>query len=129
MWRRAKCILTAVVSCYCHQIPLLFHFITLLYQPTVYSVNAQDDLYPLLLQLGVPRSVRQICHKLAELGWLFRKVRAFIEGKKIEKTAGLVVQVGGGRGGAEQKAFDCENSGVGDEESWLDPWLTWLKLC
>ena len=48
---------------------------------------------PLLLQLGVPRSVRQICHKLAELGWLFRKVRAFIEGKKIEKTAGLVVQV------------------------------------
>ena len=70
----------------------------MLYQPTVYSVNAQDDLYPLLLQLGVPRSVRQICHKLAELGWLFRKVRAFIEGKKIEKTAGLVVQVGGGRG-------------------------------
>ena len=47
------------------------------------------------MQLGVPRSVRQICHKLAELGWLFRKVRAFIEGKKIETTAGLVVQVRG----------------------------------
>ena len=47
------------------------------------------------MQLGVPRSVRQICHKLAELGWLFRKVRAFIEGKKNETTAGLVVQVRG----------------------------------
>ena len=82
---------------------------------------------PLLLQLGVPRSVRQICHKLAELGWLFRKVRAFIEGKKIEKTGGLVGQVRWG--GGEQKVFDCENSGVGDEDPWPDRWLTWLKLC
>ena len=47
------------------------------------------------VQLGVPRSTREICHKLAELGWLFRKVRAFIDGKKMEKTAGLVVQVRG----------------------------------
>ena len=47
------------------------------------------------MQLGVPRSAREICHKLAELGWLFRKVQAFIEGKKTEKTAGLVVQVRG----------------------------------
>ena len=44
--------------------------------------------------------MRQICHKLAELGWLFRKVRAFIEGKKNETTAGLVVQVRGEEEGA-----------------------------
>ena len=45
------------------------------------------------LQVGVPRSVREECHKLGELGWLFRKVRSFTENKKLEKTAGLVVNV------------------------------------
>ena len=44
-------------------------------------------------QVGVPRSAREECHKLAELGWLFRKIRSYTESKKLEKTVGLVVNV------------------------------------
>ena len=41
----------------------------------------------------MPRSAREECHKLAELGWLFRKIRSYTETKKLEKTVGLVVNV------------------------------------
>ena len=34
-----------------------------------------------------------LCHKLAELGWLYRKVRQFIDSKTKDKSQGLVGQV------------------------------------
>jgi gamma-tubulin complex component 3 len=53
--------------------------------------SKSEDGYRVDPKVGVPRSVREECHKLGELGWLFRKVRSFTENKKLEKTAGLVV--------------------------------------
>lgn len=37
--------------------------------------------------------VRDIVHRLCEVGWLFRKVKTFIDTKTQDKTAGLVCQV------------------------------------
>ena len=45
------------------------------------------------VQVGVSTSVRELCHKLAELGWLYRKVRNFIDSKGRDKARGLVCQV------------------------------------
>ena len=44
-------------------------------------------------QIALPSSVRDLCHKLAELGWLYRKVRQFIDSKTKDKSQGLVGQV------------------------------------
>ena len=46
-----------------------------------------------VLQVALPPSVRDLCHKLAELGWLYRKVRQFIDSKTKDKSQGLVGQV------------------------------------
>ena len=44
-------------------------------------------------QVVLPPSVRDLCHKLAELGWLYQKVRHFIDSKTRDKSQGLVCQV------------------------------------
>ncbi len=38
-------------------------------------------------------SVRELTHKLAELGWMHRKIKQFIDSKLRDKTQGLVCQV------------------------------------
>lgn len=44
-------------------------------------------------QVVAQPSVVEHCHKLAELGWLYRKVSGYIETKKQDPSLGLVVQV------------------------------------
>ena len=38
-------------------------------------------------------SARELCHKLAELGWLFHKVNRYVELRSRDKAFGLVGQV------------------------------------
>lgn len=55
-----------------------------------YSYN--EDAYRMDSQVGVPRPVRDLVHKLAELGWLFCKVKKYVEKKSQDKSFGLVGQ-------------------------------------
>jgi len=47
----------------------------------------------LLLQAGVPNSVRQTVSKLVECGFLFSRVRKFVDLHGADRASGLVVQV------------------------------------
>ena len=38
-------------------------------------------------------SAKELCHKLAELGWLFYKVNLYVESRSRDKAFGLVGQV------------------------------------
>ena len=38
-------------------------------------------------------SAKELCHKLAELGWLFHKVNRYVESRSKDKAFGLVGQV------------------------------------
>ena len=42
---------------------------------------------------GIPKAVRQLVSKLAECGWLFNKVKNYVETRSSDKTFGLVGQV------------------------------------
>ena len=44
---------------------------------------------PLPMQVCVSPSVRELTHKLAELGWLHRKIKQFVDSKLKDKTQGL----------------------------------------
>lgn len=46
------------------------------------------------MQAGIPKAVRQLVGKLAECGWLFKKIKNYVETKTVDKTFGLVGQVG-----------------------------------
>ena len=43
--------------------------------------------------MGVAAPARELCHKLAELGWLFHKVSRYVELRSKDKAFGLVGQV------------------------------------
>ncbi len=43
-------------------------------------------------KVGVPRATRDLIRKLCELGWLFRKLKNFVDTSNIQLTGGLVVQ-------------------------------------
>ena len=45
---------------------------------------------------GIPKAVRQLVSKLAECGWLFNKVKNYVETRSSDKTFGLVGQVNSG---------------------------------
>ena len=45
------------------------------------------------VQVCVSPSLRELTHKLAELGWLHRKIKQFVDSKLKDKTQGLVCQV------------------------------------
>jgi hypothetical protein len=47
----------------------------------------------LYLQAGIPKAIRQLVSKLAECGWLFNKVKNYVESRSADKTFGLVGQV------------------------------------
>ena len=40
--------------------------------------------------------MRDIVHRLCEVGWLFRKVRTFVDSRAHDKSVGLVCQVHSG---------------------------------
>ena len=51
------------------------------------------SLFACNLQVSVSASIKELCHKLAELGWLFHKVKQYVEARSRDKAFGLVGQV------------------------------------
>lgn len=43
-------------------------------------------------KVGVPRGTRDLIRKLCELGWLFKKLKNFVDASNIQLTNGLIVQ-------------------------------------
>ena len=46
------------------------------------------------LKITAHPSVIEHCHKLSELGWLYRRINKYVEAKTQDPSLGLVVQVG-----------------------------------
>ncbi|XP_071493935.1 gamma-tubulin complex component 3 homolog [Diadema antillarum] len=51
-----------------------------------------EDAFRIVHGLGVPRPCRDLVHKLSELGWLYLKVRRYIDARNNDKAFGLVGQ-------------------------------------
>ena len=58
----------------------------------VIKLDQSNDAYRIDSKLGVPRAVRDLVNKLAELGWLFRKIRKYLDAHAGDKAMGLVGQ-------------------------------------
>ncbi|KAJ8309894.1 hypothetical protein KUTeg_011759 [Tegillarca granosa] len=43
-------------------------------------------------QVGIPKAIRQLASKLAECGWLYTKVKNYVETKSADRTFGLIGQ-------------------------------------
>ncbi|KAJ3037161.1 Gamma-tubulin complex component 3, partial [Rhizophlyctis rosea] len=54
--------------------------------------DASADSFLVNVETGVPRSLREIIRRLAEAGWLYRRISAFVEKAKSETGAGLIGQ-------------------------------------
>ena len=50
-------------------------------------------IFNCVLKVGVPKGVRQTVCKLVECGFLFNKVRKYIDARSADSAAGLVGQV------------------------------------
>ena len=51
--------------------------------------DSSVDAYRITNDVGVPSSVRDIIYKLAELGWLYRRVKNFLDARSGDKALGL----------------------------------------
>lgn len=58
----------------------------------VIKLDQTNDAYRIDSKLGVPKAVRDLVNKLAELGWLFRKIRKYLDAHAGDKAMGLVGQ-------------------------------------
>ena len=56
------------------------------------KLDSSTDAYRIDPKVGVPKSVRDMIKKLAELGWLYRKVRKYLDARAGDKAMGLVGQ-------------------------------------
>lgn len=56
------------------------------------KLDQTNDAYRIDSKLGVPKAVRDLVNKLAELGWLFRKIRKYLDAHAGDKAMGLVGQ-------------------------------------
>ncbi|XP_062521244.1 gamma-tubulin complex component 3 homolog isoform X2 [Corticium candelabrum] len=54
--------------------------------------DAASDMYKVDSKVGVPQTVRDLVGKLAELGWLYRRVNSFVAKQSNNRTIGLVGQ-------------------------------------
>ncbi|XP_065887804.1 gamma-tubulin complex component 3 homolog isoform X2 [Dysidea avara] len=54
--------------------------------------DASSDHYLIDKKVSVSASIKELCHKLAELGWLFHKVKQYVEARSRDKAFGLVGQ-------------------------------------
>ncbi|XP_053403084.1 gamma-tubulin complex component 3-like [Mercenaria mercenaria] len=54
--------------------------------------DVSKDAYKVDAQAGIPKAIRQLVSKLAECGWLFNKVKNYVETRSADKTFGLVGQ-------------------------------------
>lgn len=58
----------------------------------VIKFDQANDAYRIDPKLGVPKPVRELVHKVAELGWLYRKIRKYLDAHAGDKAMGLVGQ-------------------------------------
>lgn len=58
----------------------------------IIKLDDASDAYRIDPNLGVPKSVRDLVNKLAELGWLYRKVRKYLDARAGDRALGLVGQ-------------------------------------
>ena len=66
--------------------------------PTVTACCSDHILYVAVMlacvqQAGIPKAMRHIVMKLAELGWLYNKIRTYVESRSADKAFGLIGQV------------------------------------
>ena len=54
----------------------------------VIKFDQANDAYRIDPKLGVPKPVRELVHKVAELGWLYRKIR-----KYLDAHAGICMEI------------------------------------
>ena len=58
----------------------------------IIQYDSTSDSYKINKDIGVPLPVRDLIGKLAELGWLFRRVQKFLSARTGDKALGLVGQ-------------------------------------
>lgn len=58
----------------------------------IIKYDVGGDSYRIGPEFGVPLPVRDLVSKLAELGWLFRRVRKFLDARSGDRALGLVGQ-------------------------------------
>lgn len=58
----------------------------------VIRFDASSDHFLIDNKVGVAASAKELCHKLAELGWLFHKVNRYVESRSRDKAFGLAGQ-------------------------------------
>ncbi|EDO26597.1 predicted protein [Nematostella vectensis] len=59
---------------------------------TIIKLDPTTDAYRISNNVGVPKSVRDLVNKLGELGWLYRKVRKYLDARSGDRALGLVGQ-------------------------------------
>ena len=57
----------------------------------VIKLDQSNDAYRIDSKLGVPRSVRDLVNKLAELGWLYRKIRKYLDAHAGWMTSSILL--------------------------------------
>ncbi|EDV25710.1 uncharacterized protein TRIADDRAFT_23488, partial [Trichoplax adhaerens] len=58
----------------------------------VIKLDQSVDAFRVDFNVGVPKHSRELVHKLAEIGWLYRKIRKFIDQHSTDQAYGLVGQ-------------------------------------
>ncbi|XP_076435742.1 gamma-tubulin complex component 3 homolog [Babylonia areolata] len=56
------------------------------------KLDSGRDGYRIDSQAGIPKAVRHIISKLAECGWLYNKIRTYVESRSADKAFGLIGQ-------------------------------------
>lgn len=57
---------------------------------------SSNGIVILVIQVAIPRSTRDLIHRLSELGWLYKRVQMFVRDRADDISIGLVGQVGFG---------------------------------
>lgn len=55
-------------------------------------MSSQDDAYKIDSKVAVSKSLRDLCSRLSELGWLHNKVRKYTDSRSLDRAFGLVGQ-------------------------------------
>ncbi|XP_070173338.1 gamma-tubulin complex component 3-like isoform X2 [Littorina saxatilis] len=56
------------------------------------KLDAGRDGYRIDSQAGIPKAVRHIVSKLSECGWLYNKIRTYVQSRSTDKAFGLIGQ-------------------------------------
>jgi gamma-tubulin complex component 3 len=60
---------------------------------TYIRFDSEADTYIVDDTVGIPRSTRELVHRLTELGWLYKRIQSFVASNIDDPSIGLVGQV------------------------------------